>query len=275
MNICVDVGNSTIGIGAYKDNALAWRLTFNTDDRLTDDEFYLLFKKSFNELGLNAKEVDNIIFSSVVPQVNLPLMTALKQLFNKEPILIGPGTKTGLSIKVDNPMEIGNDLIADLVSAKEKYDYPCIIADLGTASKILLLDKAGTFSACLIMPGLTLSALSLSNKAALLPEVSLIAPKTVIAKNTLSAMNAGIVYGHADMISGLINRLEKEIGYPCKHILTGGGAVYVKEILGDSFIYDRNLNLDGLNIIINKNLKKEQLWKRIFTKSLLLPMKRK
>ena len=275
MNICVDVGNSTISIGAYKDNALTERLTFNTDDRLTDDEFYLLFKKSFNELGLKVNEVNNVIFSSVVPQVNLPLMTALKQLFNKEAILIGPGTKTGLSIKVDNPMEIVNDLIADLVSAKEKYDYPCIIADLGTASKILLLDKAGTFSACLIMPGLTLSALSLSNKAALLPEVSLIAPKTVIAKNTLSAMNAGIVYGHADMISGLINRLEKEIGYPCKHILTGGGAVYVKEILGDSFIYDRNLNLDGLNIIINKNLKKEQLWKRIFTKSLLLPMKRK
>lgn len=257
MNICVDVGNSTIGIGAYKDDVLVERLTFNTDDRLTDDEFYLLFKKSFNELGLKVNKVNNVIFSSVVPQVNLPLTTALKQLFNKEPILIGPGTRTGLSIKVDNPMEIGNDLIADLVSAKEKYNYPCIIADLGTASKILLLDKAGTFSACLIMPGLTLSALSLSNKAALLPEVSLIAPKTVIAKNTLSAMNAGIVYGHADMISGLINRLEKEIGYPCKHILTGGGAIYVKEILGDSFIYDKNLNLDGLNIIINKNLKKE------------------
>ena len=257
MNICVDVGNSTIGIGIYKDNSLLERMTFNTDDRLTDDEFYRLFKKNFSDLGLNTSEVKNVIFSSVVPQVNLPLMTALKQLFNKEPILIGPGTKTGLSIKVDNPMEIGNDLIADLVGAKEKYDYPCIIADLGTASKILLLDKTGTFCACLIMPGLTLSAISLSNKAALLPEVSLIAPKTVLAKNTLSAMNAGIVYGHADMINGLISRLEKEIGYPCKHILTGGGAMYVKEILGNSFIYDRNLNLDGLNIIINKNLKKE------------------
>ena len=257
MNICVDVGNSTIGIGVYKNDALLERMTFNTDDRLTEDEFYRLFKKSFNELGLNVNEVNNVIFSSVVPQVNLPLMTALKQLFNQEPILIGPGTKTGLSIKVDNPMEIGNDLIADLVGAKEKYNYPSIIADLGTASKILLLDKSGTFSACLIMPGLTLSAISLSNKAALLPEVSLIAPKTVLAKNTLSAMNAGIVYGHADMINGLIARLEKEIGYPCKHILTGGGAMYVKEILGDSFIYDRNLNLDGLNIIINKNLKKE------------------
>ena len=105
------------------------------------------------------------------------------------------------------------------------------------------------------MPGLTLSANSLSNKAALLPEVSLIAPKSIIAKNTFSAMNAGIVYGHADMIMGLINRYERELGYKCKHILTGGGAVYVKEIFGDSFIYDQNLNLDGLNIIINKNNK--------------------
>ena len=143
------------------------------------------------------------------------------------------------------------------MGAKEKYDYPCIIADLGTASKILLLDKSGTFCSCLIMPGLTLSAESLSNKAALLPEVSLIAPKSILAKNTLSSMNAGITYGHADMILGLINRIEKEIGYPCKHILTGGGAIYVKEILGDSFIYDKNLNLDGLNIIVNKNIKRE------------------
>ena len=185
--------------------------------------------------------------------MNLPIINALKELTNIDPILIGPGTKTGLAIKVDNPLEIGNDLIADLVSAKEKYGYPTLIADLGTASKILLLDKTGTFTSCLIMPGLTLSAQSLSNKAALLPEVSLIAPNTVLAKNTLSAMNAGIVYGHADMILGLINRIEKELGYSCKHILTGGGSIYIKDILKDDFIYDQNLNLDGLNIIVNKN----------------------
>ena len=170
-------------------------------------------------------------------------------------MLIANDTKTDLAIKVDNPMEIGNDLIADLVGAKEKYGYPCLIADLGTASKILLLDKTGTFTSCLIMPGLTLSAESLSNKAALLPEVSLIAPDSIMAKNTLSAMNAGIVYGHADMILGLIKRYEKELGYSCKRILTGGGAIYVKDILKDDFIYDQNLNLDGLNIIINKNAK--------------------
>lgn len=254
MNICVDVGNSTIGIGIYKSNALIERMIFNTDIRLTEDEFYHLFKKQFNELNLPNEKVDNIIFSSVVPPINLSIINTLRNIFKVEPILIGTQTKIDLGLKVDNPIdEIGNDLIADLVGAKEKYGSPCLIADLGTASKILLLDKDGDFASCLIVPGLTLSANSLSNKAALLPEVSLIAPKSILAKNTLGAMNAGIVYGHADMITGLINRYEKEIGYPCKHILTGGGAIYVKEILGDSFIYDKNLNLDGLNILINKN----------------------
>ena len=252
MNICIDVGNSTIGIGVFENNNLIDKMVVNTDPYFTEDEFYQLFKKPFAFIK-DKKVIDNIIYSSVVPQVNLPLLNALKKLTNVEPLLIGPGTKTGLLIKVDNPLEIGNDLIADLVSAKEKYGYPCLIADLGTASKILLLDKNGAFSSCLIMPGLTLSAKSLSDKAALLPEVSLIAPNTVLAKNTLTAMNAGIVYGHADMILGLINRYQKELGYSCKHILTGGGAIYLKDILKDDFIYDQNLNLDGLNIIINKN----------------------
>ena len=256
MNICIDVGNSTIGIGAFKDNKLVERMVVNTDPRFTEDEFYQLFKKTFAFM-VNNDRIENIIFSSVVPQVNVSLLSALAMLTDVKPILIGPGTKTGLSIKVDNPMEIGNDLIADLVGAKEKYGYPCIIADLGTASKILLLDNNGTFVSCLIMPGLTLSAESLSNKAALLPEVSLIAPNSILAKNTLGAMNAGIVYGHADMILGLIRRIEKEIGYSCKHILTGGGATYIKEIVNDEFIYDKDLNLNGLNIIINKNIKEK------------------
>ena len=258
MNICIDVGNSTIGIGAFKENELIERMVINTDPRFTEDEFYQLFKKPFAFVSKNKMNIDNIIFSSVVPQVNVALLASLEKLTNVKPILIGPGTKTGLSIRVDNPLEIGNDLIADLVGAKEKYGYPTIIADLGTASKLLLLDKTGTFVSCLIMPGLTLSAESLSNKAALLPEVSLIAPESIMAKNTLGAMNAGIVYGHADMILGLVRRYEKELGYPCKHILTGGGATYIKDIVKDDFIYDKNLNLDGLNIIINKNSKERE-----------------
>ena len=255
MNICIDVGNSTIGIGVFENNILAERMIVNTDPKSTEDEFYQLLKKPFTFIK-GDKKIDAIIYSSVVPQINIALLGALKKLTNVKPLLINPNTKTDLDIKVDNPLEIGNDLIADLVGAKEKYGYPTLIADLGTASKILLLDKTGTFTSCLIMPGLTLSANSLSSKAALLPEVSLIAPESIMAKNTLSAMNAGIVYGHADMILGLIKRYEKELGYPCQHILTGGGAVYVKDILKDDFIYDQNLNLEGLNIIINKNQEK-------------------
>mgnify|MGYP003291004302 CR=1 FL=1 len=257
MNICIDVGNSTIGIGAFKNNKLIERMMINTDPHFTEDEFYQLFKKPFSYVLEGKETLDSIIFSSVVPQINIPLLSALKMLTDVEPILIGPGTKTGLSIKVDNPMEIGNDLIADLVAVKEQYGYPSIITDLGTASKILVLDKNGVFISCLIMPGLILSAQSLSNKAALLPEVSLIAPKSILAKNTLSAMNAGIVYGHADMIAGLIKRIENELGYDCKHILTGGGAVYIKDIVKDDFVFDRDLNLNGLNIIINKNSKEK------------------
>ena len=255
MNICIDVGNSTIGIGVFENNILVERMIVNTDPKSTEDEFYQLLKKPFTFIK-DGKKIDAIIYSSVVPQINIALLGALKKLTSVKPLLINSNTKIDLDIKVDNPLEIGNDLIADLVGAKEKYGYPTLIADLGTASKILLLDKNGTFTSCLIMPGLTLSANSLSSKAALLPEVSLIAPESIMAKNTLSAMNAGIVYGHADMILGLIKRYEKELGYPCQHILTGGGAVYVKDILKDDFIYNQNLNLDGLNIIINKNEEK-------------------
>ena len=257
MNICIDVGNSTIGIGVFKENKLIERKIVDTNPNSTDEEFYRLFEKLFDDISKEKEEITHIIYSSVVPQINGNLLSALKKLTSVEPLLIGPKTVTDLEVDVDNPSEIGNDLIADLVGAKEKYRFPCLIADLGTASKILLLDETGTFTSCLIMPGLTLSAESLSNKAALLPEVPLTAPKSIMASNTLSAMNAGVIYGHADMILGLTKRYEDEIGYPCTHILTGGGAVYIKDILQNDFIYDQNLTLDGLNIIINKNIKEE------------------
>ena len=250
MHICIDVGNSTIGIGVFENNVLVKRMIFNTDTRLTEDEFFLLLKKPFEDIST---KVEKVIFSSVVPPINISLIGAINKLFKVAPMLIANDTKTDLAIKVDNPMEIGNDLIADLVGAKEKYGYPCLIADLGTASKILLLDKNGAFSSCVIMPGLSLSANSLTNKAALLPEVSLEAPKTVLAKNTIEAMNAGIVFGHIDMINGLIERYEKEIGYETKHVLTGGSAIYLKEKIGNSFIYDPHLALDGLNILLRRN----------------------
>ena len=257
MNLCIDVGNTTIGMGFFKEETLIKKIVLTIDLKKTKDEYISVIKRTFDENHFDVKEVNNIILSSVVPSINGALKNALKDLFDIEPMTIAPGIKTGLIIHVDNPSEIGNDLIAVLVGAKDKYSYPTLIADLGTASKILLLDESGTFTSCLIMPGLTLSAESLSNKAALLPEVPLTMPKSIMASNTLSAMNAGIIYGHADMILGLTKRYEDELGYSCTHILTGGGAVYLKDILQSDFVYDQNLNLDGLNIIVNKNIKEE------------------
>ena len=254
MNLCIDVGNTTIGMGFFKEEKLFKTLTYTVDEKKTKDEYISLLKQSLKENNLADNEISNIIFSSVVPSINESLIEALRELFHVEPLLIAPGIKTGLMLRVDNPNEVGNDLIAVMVGAKEKYGYPCLIADLGTASKILLIDKNGAFVSCMIMPGLSLSVESLTNRAALLPEIAIRKPKNVLSKNTIDAINNGVVYGHADMISGIVNRYEKEIGYECKHVLSGGGAVYVKDILESSFIYDQNLCLEGLNFIIKKNV---------------------
>lgn len=255
MNVCIDVGNTTVGVGVFEGDKLIAKASTATNISKTEDEYATAIVSQLRSQDFDASKVDTVIYSSVVPGVNRALKGALMSVFGKEPICIGPGIKTGLSIKVDNPNEIGNDLIADLVGAKEKYGYPCLICDLGTASKILLLDKNGTFCSCVFVPGLSLSAASLTSKAALLPDASLEAPTTIMARNTIAAMNAGIVYGHVDMIEGLIKRYEKELGYNCKHILTGGGAIIVKDIVSKDFIYDPILTVYGLNELIKKQEK--------------------
>lgn len=253
MNLCIDVGNTTIGVGFFKEEKLLKKIVYTIDLKRTKDEYISVIKRTLKENDFDVKDFKHIILSSVVPSINTPLRLALKEIFDIEPMSIAPGIKTGLIIHVDNPSEIGNDLIAVLVGVKDKYSYPCLIADLGTASKILLIDKNGAFTTCTIMPGLSISAATLTNKTALLPEVAFVEPKTILAKNTIDAINAGVVYGHADMIDGLIRRFEKEIGYKCKHILTGGGSMFIKNVLEEEYVYDPDICLFGLNRIILRN----------------------
>ena len=253
MNLCIDVGNTTIGMGFFKEEKLIKKIVLTIDLKKTKDEYISVLKRTLHENDFDVKKIQNIILSSVVPSINGQLKMALVDLFSIEPMLIAPGIKTGLIIHVDNPSEIGNDLIAVMVGVKDKYSYPCLIADLGTASKILLIDKDGAFTTCTIMPGLSISAATLTSKTALLPEISFTEPKTVLARNTIDAINAGVVYGHADMVDGLIRRFEKEIGYKCKHILTGGGSMYIKNVLQEEYIYDPDICLYGLNRIIVRN----------------------
>ena len=253
MNLCIDVGNTTIGLGFFKEEKLIKRLIYTVDIKKTKDEYVSLLKISLLESNLKNADVKGVIFSSVVPSVNGHFINAIKEVFELEPMLIAPGIKTGLMLKVDHPNEVGNDLIAVMVGAKELYGYPSIVVDLGTASKVLVLDKDGAFVSCLIMPGISLSLNSLTERAALLPEISLKTPKNIMAKNTIDAINAGVIYGHTDIILGAVKRYEETLGYKTKHILCGGGSIYVKDLLKDTFIHDQDLCLKGLNIIIKRN----------------------
>lgn len=253
MNICVDVGNTLVKIGILENNVLTKTLSFKSDSNKSEDELEVIIKSLLKTNNIVPDKNCYIILSSVVPTLNVPLKNALIKIFGKNFYSLGAGTKTGLPLKVDNPSEIGGDLIADMVGAKNKYQSPAIVADLGTATKILLLDKDGFFSGAAIAPGLLLGANSLSKGGELLPIVALEAPKKILGRNTIDAMNAGIVIGHLEMVEGLVRRFEEEAGYKCKKILTGGNAHYIKDLISKEFILDFDLIILGLNDILERN----------------------
>lgn len=253
MNICVDVGNTMTKLGIFYNGVLHKTLSFKTDINRSEDELDVIISSLLMKNDIKIEDERYIILSSVVPSLNLPLKNVLTKIFGKHFISLGAGIKTGVALKVDNPNEVGSDLIADTVCAKNKYGYPTIVVDLGTATKILLLDKDGIFSGASIAPGLTISCTSLSKNGQLLPNVSLETPKKVLGRNTIDAMNSGVVFGHLEMVEGLVRRFEKEIGYSCKKVLTGGNSLYIKDIIDEEYIVDLNIAVEGLNIILEKN----------------------
>ncbi len=249
MNLVVDVGNSTIVLGVFDSDTLIRKEKIKTNLNETTSEFIASIR------AFDFQNISHIILSSVVPSLNYNLKEALSFLFNLDILTISSGIKTGILIKTDNPNEIGNDLIADLVGAKKEYPLPLLVVDLGTASKILCLEEDSSFSNALIMPGLVSGAAFLKNSTTLLPEVGLTKPKSFIAKNTNDCINNGLIYGHAEMIKGLVNRYQEELGKNFNVILTGGCANLIVDLLPDTYIFDQDLLLKGLNELINKNVK--------------------
>jgi len=253
MNVCVDVGNTMIKLGFYQANNLINKITFFTNPKYTPDELEMNILSQIKVKDINPSEVENVIYGSVVPSLNQAFIVALEEIFHKKVILVGPGLKTSLTMRIDNPLEVGSDLIADLVAGKEKYGFPLLIVDLGTATKILLLDKDGAFSSCVILPGIDNSLNALSSNAALLPEVAIDKIKPLLqCKNTVDAMTSGISYGHYEMVKGICKRYEDELGYKCKKIITGGSFNNIKNLFDELFTYDENLTLDGFNILLTK-----------------------
>ncbi|MCD8204698.1 MAG: type III pantothenate kinase [Coprobacillus sp.] len=253
MNLMVDVGNSTVVLALFEGSDIKAKFKIKTDTHMSQSEIEVEIRSLFSSRDLPLSVVKSIVYSSVVPVLNHSIKEALASLFNADILTIGAGTKTGLALLIDSPSEVGNDLVADLVAAKFVYGAPALIVDMGTATKFLFLDKNGAFSSAHIVPGLVKSANNLKESAFLLPEVGLEKPKGFIAKNTIDAINNGIIYSNAEMIKGMAREYKKAYGYDFKVIITGGCANLVTDLLSFPFTYDEDLLIKGLNIILEKN----------------------
>ncbi|MFA5481016.1 MAG: type III pantothenate kinase [Bacilli bacterium] len=252
MILTVDVGNTLISFGVFKENRLVATFKTASDTKKSLDEYIATLDTFLKFRQLDKMSFSGAIVSSVVPILTEIIRKAIQTKLDIISLVLNPGLKTGLPILIDHPNELGSDLVAVSVAAIAKYGSPLTIVDLGTAIKVLAIDEKGAFVGTTFYPGLYVAVDALIGKAAQLSRVSLSRPKKVIGKNTKDSMNAGAIYGTAGMIEGLVKHFEQELGYPTKHILTGGDAVYVQDLLAD-FVYDEFLIHHGLLAIYERN----------------------
>ena len=251
MILTLDLGNTDLFIGVIDDDKVIETYRTSTDIHKSGDE-YAFILKTFLKKHIENDDIEGIICSSVVPPLNLNLKMAIKRLFNKELLFVQSGLKTGLPIRIDNPNELGADLVCDCVGAIAKYGYPIVSVDLGTASKILVVDKNGAYIGGTISAGIKISIEALARKTANLSETSLDVPTKIINKNTIDCINAGTILGEKIMIEGIVNKMEEELGYKVKRVVTGGYSHIMPKL--DGFTYDYDLVHFGLAIIYRKNV---------------------
>ncbi|MBQ9673224.1 MAG: type III pantothenate kinase [Ruminococcus sp.] len=255
MILALDIGNTNIVIGTIENDTILFTGRLATDKLKTSDEYALLFSGMLAMNGTDIEDIDGVIISSVVPPLILTLRRAIKKLTEIEPMILGPGLKTGLNIKIDNPAQLGSDQVADAVAAIGKYKLPCIILDMGTATTVSVIDRNKNYLGGLIIPGIRISQDALSSQTSQLPRISLEKPEKVVGKNTIDCMKSGAMYGTASMIDGLAERIEGELGEEVTIVATGGNSEAVVAVCKRNVIYDSNLLLDGLNMIYKKNIK--------------------
>ncbi|MCR5787210.1 MAG: type III pantothenate kinase [Acholeplasmatales bacterium] len=249
MYLLVDVGNSNIVFGVCKDKKIVYSFRMKTLTNRSSDEFVILFKSMLGDY-----QFDGVLISSVVPVVTSMLVKMFKSYYNINALILGPGIKTGVMIKADNPREVGADLICDVAGAS-LYHKESIVIDLGTATKYIY-QKDNTFMGLSIAPGVSISMQALVNKAALLPEFELQTPKTVLCNNTINCMQSGVIYGAASQVDSMIDRIKEEIKKPdIAVIATGGLASVIVPLCRHNIIVDKDLVLEGLMNIYLKNLK--------------------
>ncbi len=253
MLLALDVGNTNITIGVFDGEKLLRTLRVTTKLPRTSDEYGILFRSLLRENDIDPDQVDATIVSSVVPAVMYSLRNGLYKYFHVEPLIVEPGVKTGIRIVTDHPAQIGSDRIVDAVGAYEKYGGPVLVLDFGTATTYDLVDDKGQFVSVIIAPGIRTSGKALWQDAAKLPEIEIKKPKSILAKETITSMQAGLVYGQIGQTEYIIKKVREESGFDnLKVVATGGlGAMIAAETKAID-IYDANLTLDGMRLIYEK-----------------------
>ena len=259
MLLAFDVGNTNIVLGVFRDGKLIQNWRLETDNNKSADEYGMIINQLFNFEGLSIRDVKDIIISTVVPSVLYTLQHLSMKYFNRRAIVIGPGIKTGLTVKYDNPKQVGADRIVNAVAGLAKYGGPLIIIDFGTATTFCAITENYEYLGGTIAPGIKISSDALFEKTAKLPKVELEEPGHVICKNTIESMQSGLVYGHMGMIDFIVRKMKVELmkispsGREPLVIATGGLATLINNGLDCIDHVDKMLTLEGLQMIYEKN----------------------
>ena len=253
MILVIDIGNTNIVAGCVEDKKILFRERLSTAHRATKLEYSVLFKTAFDMYKIDYKKVEGAIISSVVPSVTNVVREAIENLCGISVMVVGPGLKTGISILIDNPAQLGSDLVVDAVAGVEEYPLPQIIIDMGTATTVSIINKQKQFLGGAILPGVAVSHDALIGRTSQLPKVAFEKPKKIIGTNTIDSIKSGILYGNAGAIEGIVDRFEAELGEKCSVIATGGLAKVIVPLCKRDITVDEDLLLKGLMLIYKKN----------------------
>ena len=253
MILAIDIGNTNIVIGCFQEKKVLFRERLTTKLDATDLEYAVNVKTALEMNGLRREEISGAIISSVVPSVTATVTRAVEKYCGVTPLVVGPGIKTGLSIRIDNPAQLGSDLVVAAVAGIQEYSCPLILIDMGTATTYSVIDEKKNYLGGLITTGMAVSADALVSRTSQLPRISFDAPKKVIGSNTIDCIKSGILYSNAAAIDGIVERIEKELGKDCTVVATGGLSRLVAPLCNRKLILDDDLLLKGLMYLYEKN----------------------
>lgn len=257
MILAVDIGNTNIVVGCIRGDEILFVERLSTDSTKTVLEYAISFKNVLELYKIQPRQIQGAIMASVVPPVAPIVREAIEKITAKRVLSVGPGVKTGLNILMDNPAQLGSDLVANAVAGIAEYEPPLIIFDFGTATTISVVDKNRNYIGGSILPGIRISSDTLTSRTSQLPKISLEAPRKVIGTNTIDCMKSGVIYGNAACIDGMIERMEEELGQKATVIATGGLAQCVVSHCRKKILLDDALLLKGLKCIYHKNTNTE------------------